>query len=48
VLAEEQQPLDAAALARIFIRARKQDVQDIAETLVSLNQARRVETRYAV
>ena len=48
VFAEEQQPLDATALARIFIRARRQDVQDIAETLVSLNQARRVGDRYTV
>jgi hypothetical protein len=46
VLADEQQPLDAAALARIFIRARKQDVREIAETLVSLNQARLVGDRY--
>jgi hypothetical protein len=48
VFAEEQQPLDAAALARIFIRARRQDVQEIAETLVSLNQARRVGDRYTL
>lgn len=48
VLAEEQQPLDAPALARIFTRARRQDVQEIAEILVSLNQARRVENRYAL
>ena len=48
LLTEEQQPLDAAALARIFIRARKQDVKDIAETLVSLNQVRRVGDRYTV
>ena len=47
-LSEEQQPLDAASLARIFVRARRQDVQDIADTLVSLNQARRVGTRYTV
>ncbi len=48
VLGEEQQPLDAPALARIFTRARRQDVEDIAETLVSLNQARRVENRYTL
>jgi hypothetical protein len=43
VLAEEAQPLDAQVLARIFIRARRQDVEEIADTLVSLHQARRVE-----
>jgi hypothetical protein len=48
VLAEERQPLDANGLARAFVRARTQDVQDIVETLVSLGQARRVENRYAL
>jgi len=48
VLAEQLQPLDVHSLARIFTRARRQDVQDIAETLVSLNQARRVEGRYTI
>lgn len=44
----ERQPLDAPSLARIFTRARMHDVRDIAETLVSLGQARRVEDRYIV
>ena len=48
VLAGERQPLDANALARIFTRARTHDVREIAETLVSLGQARRVEDRYVV
>jgi hypothetical protein len=48
LLAEQLQPLDAHSLARMFTRARRQDVQDIAETLVSLNQARRVENRYII
>jgi hypothetical protein len=48
VLAEGRQPLDANGLARAFIRARTQDVRDIAETLVSLGQARRVENRYVL
>jgi hypothetical protein len=46
ILVEELQPLDAVAMARIFTRARRQDVQAIADTLVSLNQARCVEGRY--
>jgi hypothetical protein len=48
VLAEELQPLDVCALARAFTRAGRQDVQDIAEALVSLHQARRVDDRYTV
>ncbi len=48
VLAEEPQPLDAASLAKVFVRARRQDVQEIADTLVSLNQARRIDNRYTV
>lgn len=48
VLAEEPQPIDSHSLARIFTRARRQDVRDIADTLVSLNQARRVGDRYTI
>ncbi|HSU59950.1 MAG TPA: DNA methyltransferase, partial [Bryobacteraceae bacterium] len=48
VLAEQQQPLDAPTLARIFKNARRMDVEEIAETLVSLRQARRVNNRYTL
>ena len=48
VLAEERQPIEASALARVFKKARTPDVREIAETLVSLGQIRRVENRYVL
>jgi hypothetical protein len=47
-LASASNPLDAASLAKQFSRARKQDVEQIAETLVSLNQARRIGHSYTI
>ncbi len=47
-LATASQPMDATMLTKQFVRARKQDVQEIADTLVSLNQARRIGHSYSI
>lgn len=47
-LAEEQIPASVAGLAQNFTRARRQDVEQILETLVSLRQARKVDNRYTL
>jgi hypothetical protein len=45
-LANAAYPLYSSTLTKQFIRARKQDVQKIADTLVSLNQAREINESY--